>query len=642
MANLYLKGETGATLDADRRLLGDLKIRDAKVAFASLEPDALTWTARTADVDAGQTIVPDLGQKVSLYLDEDRLFHGHVTETTALLYGVRIKVEGPLWWLKREDAASDQDDEEGSTAERPAVVFAEQEIETSISGLIDLARGLGLPIREGTVASMFEISRVSYSLTSFLTVLSRLLEWCPDAVAWCDHSAHSGEVQAATSTTVQLDTGASTEDDFYNGQEIEIRSGANEGETRVISDYDGGTKTATISPAWTTTPSASDDYTLEHEVALNVSRRGSMSATTLTIGTTELSEPFEFRPRVDLEVAQVSLQYADKDGTTGAVQFQSQESGSYSLGKRQIVSISGPELSDFTPPTVAELGDFTHAFSTTTNDLKTAIESAWPGFADLDSDFSEGGSGWVLGVASLTTTKTVNDYRGTGSKSGETWTAATKSASRRWIIFEDGREPPQWAIDQYELEAWTPSHLYFVDGNSVTATPAYSYDRRVALLSLFQPDWYFFSQSKTNPSAVGAFEYIWAVRELREEQFTLWTIPLANIPGSGPLVHGAAASLASPPVGLAASMLSASNFTPWEGRATIQLEDLSTTQRFANKYHVSGSLTAAATAGALLRRHSIDLRTRRETLEFGPPLRQTYRNLVDRIQRTAPETVYDL
>lgn len=64
----------------------------------------------------------------------------------------------------------------------------------------------------------------------------------------------SSSVQAATSTTIKLVPTASATNNFYNGRTIRILSGTGAGQSRVITAYDGSTKIATISLAWTTTP----------------------------------------------------------------------------------------------------------------------------------------------------------------------------------------------------------------------------------------------------------------------------------------------------------------------------------------------------------------------------------------------------
>jgi hypothetical protein len=81
-----------------------------------------------------------------------------------------------------------------------------------------------------------------------------------------------GRVSYTTATTnlIYLESGSSVIDGFYNGLIVVLVAGTGAGQARVISDYDystGGTPNpsfkATVQPAWTTLPSATDtDYIL--------------------------------------------------------------------------------------------------------------------------------------------------------------------------------------------------------------------------------------------------------------------------------------------------------------------------------------------------------------------------------------------
>lgn len=76
-------------------------------------------------------------------------------------------------------------------------------------------------------------------------------------------ASHVGVVVSATSTTVVLpSTGsgaASAVDDAYNGQELWIYSNTGSGQRRVISDYVGATRTATVA-AWAVVPDSTSSY----------------------------------------------------------------------------------------------------------------------------------------------------------------------------------------------------------------------------------------------------------------------------------------------------------------------------------------------------------------------------------------------
>jgi hypothetical protein len=72
----------------------------------------------------------------------------------------------------------------------------------------------------------------------------------------------SGAAQAGTSTTITLKATASSTDDVYNGMYVTITSGTGSGQIRLIEDYVGSTKVATVAEAWTTAPDATSNYSV--------------------------------------------------------------------------------------------------------------------------------------------------------------------------------------------------------------------------------------------------------------------------------------------------------------------------------------------------------------------------------------------
>lgn len=73
----------------------------------------------------------------------------------------------------------------------------------------------------------------------------------------------TGNLQAATTTSVTLKSGASSTDDIHKGMCVIMTGGTQNGQARKITAYNGTTKVATVSPAWTTAPSAGDSYKVE-------------------------------------------------------------------------------------------------------------------------------------------------------------------------------------------------------------------------------------------------------------------------------------------------------------------------------------------------------------------------------------------
>jgi len=64
----------------------------------------------------------------------------------------------------------------------------------------------------------------------------------------------AGTAQDGASGTITLDSGASSIDDFYNNQIIQIVSGTGAGQSRIISDYVGSTRVASVDTNWVTSP----------------------------------------------------------------------------------------------------------------------------------------------------------------------------------------------------------------------------------------------------------------------------------------------------------------------------------------------------------------------------------------------------
>jgi len=77
-----------------------------------------------------------------------------------------------------------------------------------------------------------------------------------------------GTLQAgSTASTAVLDSGASTLDDFFNHTRIVITSGTGAEQERIVSDYVGSTRTATITPDWAITPDVTSAFEILFGVA---------------------------------------------------------------------------------------------------------------------------------------------------------------------------------------------------------------------------------------------------------------------------------------------------------------------------------------------------------------------------------------
>ena len=73
-------------------------------------------------------------------------------------------------------------------------------------------------------------------------------------------TSDTGNLQAATATTVTLKSGASSTNGIFVGLCVRMTSGAQNNRARKITAYNGSTKVATVFPPWDTPPAAGDAY----------------------------------------------------------------------------------------------------------------------------------------------------------------------------------------------------------------------------------------------------------------------------------------------------------------------------------------------------------------------------------------------
>ena len=91
-------------------------------------------------------------------------------------------------------------------------------------------------------------------------------------------NTNTGTAQAgSTSTTINLAATASATDDIYNSMTVYISSGTGSGQIKVITDYVGSTKIATVS-AWTTTPDNTSVYEVMPAVTITTTEGSGAAA----------------------------------------------------------------------------------------------------------------------------------------------------------------------------------------------------------------------------------------------------------------------------------------------------------------------------------------------------------------------------
>lgn len=93
------------------------------------------------------------------------------------------------------------------------------------------------------------------AVTAPVTAGTPAVEWTPSPFEL------KGTATASSASTITLDGNASATANFYCGMTILITTGTGKGQARLISGYTTG-RVATVTPVWTTTPSATAGYIL--------------------------------------------------------------------------------------------------------------------------------------------------------------------------------------------------------------------------------------------------------------------------------------------------------------------------------------------------------------------------------------------
>jgi hypothetical protein len=73
---------------------------------------------------------------------------------------------------------------------------------------------------------------------------------------------NEGMAQGGGASTITLNTAASSTDDIYIGQTVFLVGGTGQDQSRIVTDYDGTSKVATVHKAWNTQPTSSTSYVM--------------------------------------------------------------------------------------------------------------------------------------------------------------------------------------------------------------------------------------------------------------------------------------------------------------------------------------------------------------------------------------------
>jgi len=110
----------------------------------------------------------------------------------------------------------------------------------------------------------------------------------------------SGTAAAGANGSITLAAASSAIDDFYNGCIVLLQTNTGAGQARIVTDYNGTTKVATVSPNWGTNPDDTSTYAvlltdlavnrILHADAIGAAQMGTDAIGALELGTDAVTE----------------------------------------------------------------------------------------------------------------------------------------------------------------------------------------------------------------------------------------------------------------------------------------------------------------------------------------------------------------
>ena len=190
-------GQAGKTVDASEHTLADLRAQGAMVHFTSLAADTMEWSVWLNSLaEAAGALLPDLGQRITLLRNGSRFFTGIVTgrdpDLSSTVFGWRITVSGPWWWLQQLALSSEVEDQAGEESERAVYAFPTGSPRSHLIALIGRAIDQGAPIAEGTIASAFAVPRLSLRNGPIGDAMGSLMRWLADGIVYFDYTEVGG------------------------------------------------------------------------------------------------------------------------------------------------------------------------------------------------------------------------------------------------------------------------------------------------------------------------------------------------------------------------------------------------------------------------------------------------------------------
>jgi hypothetical protein len=526
-----------------------------------------------SNIPSLNAVIPTLRQEVTLYRDGVSFFFGNVTNVRSSIqsgsHDFQITVSGPWWFLEKVPFTSVRQDGSGTSGERITYVF----------GTASAGQGLKTSIEQA-------IDRANQL-------------GCPIA------PISGGSSVAAMTAFPRITLNQST-----CGQVISEL-------VRLVPDAMSYFNYAT------------------YPAKLIVTRRPTATEVTFNQSTSPITS-IDINPIIELEVQQVTLPSVTRN-TVGRTVFQKQESGSAQTGKditkRQVITISGPELDTFLPndlfenqtiTTSGSISDLAHdSDSSCVSAAKAAglsrlpVNTYYDRISLVDSrqryDYIGPSVGYVITQNFNVGGYSIKDKSGNSLSGYSIITSGTPADWTGITTVNVTVSGSMWILRTIDTGDGTPTRPY----------PKYLDDAGFSYIA----GGYTCSQSSCK-----RVQYY-------QKPFSFSAVATPGGSSSTTVYKPADYSFINPPAGLADFLKSTQNWIPYEGAITLEEEDVGATRYRGNKINLINSIPAYSTMGALVSGESLEIESGRTTISLGAPARNDYRTLVDKIRKTSQDNI---
>ncbi len=371
------------------------------------------------------------------------------------------------------------------------------------------------------------------------------------------------------------------------------------------------------------------------EPTIRVSRRNGsapMAAVTYTVGNgVEVSS---IRPRTDLEVSRVEAHYMDRQPISGLPRFQSQAAGTLETGKLQIVTVSGPELVPFLPADEFEIVNVqTVVWSSVTDGFVLARDSGLASIAStVGAPFGTVASSFTRWTG-FSDNKTALTTQVPGLRRISTTGAAFPAGTVNLVI--SPMPLPEWAQTLLGAVAVTITGSWVAswkDSTRGVGTPWNS------VFMAMQAGALTVNNGWENAAIAGGtkdYRVDWLARPFQVSGYLIDTAYPTLTTVYKPIAY----TFQAPPAGMAAGMLAAQNWVPWEGPITVVADEVTGNNGLQNVYNLANARTVCATMRAPAKSVQHNILTGRTIVTLGAPARVDFATAVGRVPSSPQDLI---